>query len=392
MRSNRVPKSFFQDCLKVTVPMLVFCLAVGPTLIFSSSRGVDAHGDSSKPAQQPQTVKQQSGKPQRVFAPHWTTEDGFQTLVYIRNVHIERAVTTRLSLVLDHRTITLALTHIEPLQTISIDVAKALAENGEKTEQSGGATIDFEAESAGQINAYAQILDTTRSLGFSFPFSPDGSSAPGPLEAVALYYGKNTDAFIAFQNTTDKEAIALPTVFVSGRVITLGKKPLKPHEAATIKLPSVDRSSATSSPVEGPQSVGVRVEYEGNPGAVVAQGWVMDERIGFSAPFSFHHKSSCNCADDLKHLYGAGIMIGAGGMGSGIVFSPYIVTRNNSEERMIVSPVFTFEVNGTVERVTLPGVVLGRQETTVINPERVSGRRYFTVVSRNGRYRPAIQR
>ena len=110
MRSNRVPKSFFQDCLKVTVPMLVFCLAVGPTLIFSSSRWVDAHGDSSKLAQQPQTVRQQLGKPQRVFAPHWTTEDGFQTLVYIRNVHIERAVTTRLSLVLDHRTITLAPT------------------------------------------------------------------------------------------------------------------------------------------------------------------------------------------------------------------------------------------------------------------------------------------
>jgi hypothetical protein len=111
----------------------------------------------------------------------------------------------------------------------------------------------------------------------------------------------------------------------------------------------------------------VRVEYEGDPGAVVVQGWVIDERIGFSAPFSFHHRSSCNCATDTQHLYGAGIMLGAGGMGSGLVFSPYLPMRNNSAERIAISPVFTFDVAGKVQSVSLPGVALGPEETTVIN-------------------------
>lgn len=348
---------FFAHCLLI-------CFALGPVLPLTASTPPHIARNQSSPQSSDTPPNRIPSKPQRLYAPHWTTEDGFQTNVYVRNLHIEQAVTARLSLVLDHRTITLPPTQIDPLQTVSIDVARALADNGEKFAQAGGATIEFDAESAGQVGAYAHVLDTARSLSFSFPFTSDGSSAPGPLEAVSWYYSRTTDAFVALQNTTDKEASALPTIFVSGRSIGLGKKQLKPHETAIIKVPSLEISPST----EGPRTIGVRIEYTGDAGAVVAQGWAIDERIGFSAPFSFHHKTSCNCASDVQHLYGAGIMIGAGGMGNpSVVFSPYIALRNKSREQVTMSSVFSFEVAGKVETVTLPGVALGPEETAVIN-------------------------
>jgi hypothetical protein len=56
---------------------------------------------------QSSSVPESPGKPWRVYAPHWSTEDGFTATVYIRNVHINQALTTQLSLALNHRIITL---------------------------------------------------------------------------------------------------------------------------------------------------------------------------------------------------------------------------------------------------------------------------------------------
>lgn len=118
----------------------------------------------------------------------------------------------------------------------------------------------------------------------------------------------------------------------------------------------------------------MRVEHNGKSGAVVAQGWSIDREIGFSASFSFRYKSSCDCEGDLQHLYGTGIMIAAGGMGhstdataSDIVFSPLVAMRNNSAKQLAISPVLSFDTAEGVENVTLPGLTLGSQETTVVN-------------------------
>ena len=310
---------------------------------------------------------QEPDAPYRVYAPHWSNESGLSTTIFIRNVQINRALTAKVSLTLNHRTVTLPQTRVDSLQTIAIDLAKELADRGERVEQSGGAIIDFEAQSAGAVNAHAQVLDTTKGISFTFPFMLDGSSAPGPLEAVAWYFGNNTDAFIALQNTTAIPTTAVLTMFVSGRAISLGQRQLKPHEVTTIKLPSPEGLGTKN----GPRSVGVRVEHNGIPGAVVAQGWVVDERIGFSTPFTFHHKSNCNCSGDTQHLYSTGVQIGAAGammgLAPGTIFSPYLAARNNSDKPLAVRPVFSYAAGNRVEKATLPEIPLGPQESALVN-------------------------
>jgi len=310
---------------------------------------------------------QEPDAPYRVYAPHWSNEAGLSTTIFIRNVQINRALTAKVSLILNHRTITLPQTRVDSLRTIAIDVAKELANRGERVEQSGGAIIDFEAQSAGGVRAYAQVLDTIKGISFTFPFMLDGSSAPGPLEAVAWYPSNNTDAFIALQNTTEMTTAATATLFVSGRAISLGQRQLKPREVVTIKLPSPEGLGTNN----GPHSAGVRVEYDGNPGAVVAQGWVVDERIGFSAPFTFRHRSNCNCSGDTQHLYGVGVQIGSAGammgLAPGTIFSPYLAARNNSDKPLAVRPIFSYSAGNGIEKATLPTISLGPQESTLVN-------------------------
>jgi hypothetical protein len=300
----------------------------------------------------------------RVYAPHWSTENGFATTIYIRNVQIKKAITARLSLVLDRRTIKLSPTRIDALQTVAINLSQALVKKGEASEQSGGAVIDFEGESTGAVNAYAQVLDINRSLGFSFPFMPGASTVSSQrLEAVAWYYSGNTNGFLALQNTSEKATKVVLTMFVSGQEVSLGKKNLKPQQVLTIKLPSL-ASLGYGSDV---QSAGLGVEYSGSPGSVVAQGWMMDAKIGFSFPFAFHYPSNCNCSGDTQHLYGTGIMIGAAMSDVGPIFSPYFTARNSSEKPLIIIPIFSYVAKDRTEKVSLPLLILNAQETAVVN-------------------------
>ena len=80
------------------------------------------------------------------------------------------------------------------------------------------------------------MIDTTRSLGLSFPFMQNGLAATQPIDAVVWYYSKKTDAFIALQNTKEKETHVATTLFVSGRAVGLGERLLKPREVVVIKM------------------------------------------------------------------------------------------------------------------------------------------------------------
>jgi hypothetical protein len=149
----------------------------------------------------------------------------------------------------------------------------------------------------------------------------------------------------------------------SGQAVNLGQKNLKPQQALTIKLPSLTNLERG----RGVRSAGLRVEYGGSPGSVVAQGWMVDAHIGFSFPVAFHYPSNCNCSDDTQHLYGTGIMIGTAMSDPGPIFSPYFTARNSSNRPLTVTPVFSYVAQDHTEKVSLPPLVLNAQETAVVN-------------------------
>jgi hypothetical protein len=318
-------------------------------------------GASSKLKTEPEN------KSQIVYAPHWSTEDGFTTTIYIRNVQIDRPITVHVSLLIKNRTIILPKTNIASLQTLEIDVARALARQGERAEQYGGAVIDFKAQSAGAVNAYAHMLDNTRSLSLSFPFMTTGANSSGPLESVAWFYNKDTKAFVALQNTTKKAVSTTPTLFVAEKAIKLKVIRLKPSETVTIEIPRLGSPENQ----DGPGSTGVRFEYDGAAWSIVIQGWVIDEQRGLSAPISFRPKATCPCPDGIRHMYGTGIPIGASGMMSmmspGKVFSPYLAVSNSSEAALTLNPVLNYMSGGRGENLTLPQVRLSPRENKLIN-------------------------
>ncbi|MGH9841683.1 MAG: hypothetical protein ACREEM_23265, partial [Blastocatellia bacterium] len=131
------------------------------------------------------------------------------------------------------------------------------------------------------------------------------------------------------------------------------RRQLQPREIVTVKLPNLPQRPGDSDSF----SAGVRIEYDGKPGAVVAQGWMLEKNQGFSLPFAFHTPSNCNCSDGTQHLYGAGVSIGANammGMTPGAVFSPYLAVRNRSNGEVKGVPVFSYHSPQGAQKVELP--------------------------------------
>ena len=153
-------------------------LFASPAPIFSSRGTLVTRLASSSAAQTPVSTVAAGGENRfdpplskhRVYLPYWRMHDGFYTRIYLRNTNVRRPMTATLSLVGKHGTVTISEIKIESAQTFSIDVEEAFQQHSMPQSSEGNALIEFLAEAPGAINAFAQIVNQSESIAFSFPF------------------------------------------------------------------------------------------------------------------------------------------------------------------------------------------------------------------------------
>jgi hypothetical protein len=271
-------------------------------------------------------------------------------------------MTATLSLVGKHGTVTISEIKIDSAQTFSVDVEEAFRQHLMPQSPEGNALIEFLAEAPGAINAFAQIVNPSNSLAFSFPFQRSISEAENKLEGVVWFNDRETDAFVSIYNTSGQRVSATPILVIGRQPVRLAQVNLKEFEARTIKIPPMNGK------FDGyPISAGITVEHDGPPGAVLAQGWATNVDRGFSTGFSFT-STKCDCEPgEKRHLYGTGVPIGVSAMMQGAIFNPLLILRNTSQAPIKVVPTFNFMLDNLPKNVRLPSVTLAKQETRVTN-------------------------
>jgi hypothetical protein len=283
-------------------------------------------------------------------------------------VQYNRATTASPFLELEHRTIPLPPVSLQTLETAQIDVRSALQEAGERLDQSGTAYIAFDAPSSGGINAYAHLLNIPKSLSLSLPFMEVAASQTSPLRAVAWRYSNHTDAYIGIENTSARDVSATVSMVIGGREREIREAHLDPGESDTIKLPSTDELGGS----EQAGAAGVVVRHDGDAGALVAQGWLLDDDIGFSAPFGFRGgMAAMSSQDQTERILGTGVMIGnadaAMGFPAGVVFSPLLALWNPSTQPVVAKASFSYARNSSVQSSALPPINLAASGSVLIN-------------------------
>ena len=161
-------------------------------------------------------------------------------------------------------------------QTFSIDVEEAFRQHSTPQSSEGNALIEFSAEAPGAINAFAQIVNQSDSIAFSFPFQHSVSEAEDKLHGVIWFNDRETDVFFSIYNTSGQKVAATPVLFIGRQPMKLAQVNLKDFEGRTIKIPPMNGKFD-----DYPISAGITVEHDGAPGAVLAQGWGTNVARGF---------------------------------------------------------------------------------------------------------------
>ena len=303
-----------------------------------------------------------------IAAPYWSVDNGFVSTIEMKNYHVTDPLTiTPILYPVDGPEIVLTPVTLNPSETKLLNINDALASSG-KHFTVGAAELRCNQLTEGVFGANLTVLNASRSLIYNFQFRlPEMSSR---LEGLWWFYDKNTDGFVAVQNTSDKNVTVVPTLYVRERPYHLDLLQLGPHKTKIIEL----RRELQKFQPDDVSAGGITLEAS-QSGAVIAGGGLTSPDIGFSAPLRMDDTEMQAMRGKRlgQTLHALGVMIGADdpmmsmGLPSTARMNPIVNLRNVSRTAIEVTPVFRYQVGNTTKTFALNRIALNAQQVQRID-------------------------
>jgi hypothetical protein len=302
-----------------------------------------------------------------IAAPYWSVENGFVSTIEMKNYHVEEPLTiTPILYPLDGPEIILTPITLKPSESRLLNINEVLASYG-KQFTVGAAVIKYGQLTEGVFGANLTVLNAPKSLIYNFQFRLPEETPK--LEGLWWFYDKQTDGFIAVQNTSDKNVTVVPSLYVHEQRRQLQLIQLQPHQMKLIELRR-ELNKLKEDEVAG----GINLQAS-ESGAIIAGGGLVNPEIGFSAPLRMD--DSDMQAMRGKHLgqtiHALGVMIGADdpmmsmGLPSSSRMNPIVNLRNVSGQTIQVSPVFRYQIGNLTKSFALKAIQLNSQQVQRID-------------------------
>jgi len=251
----------------------------------------------------------------------------------------------------------------EAIANVSPEMASHLSEFG-------SAALRYQYTSPGHVLGAMQILDIQQSLIFTNPFGDFADSDASVQTTEGLWWRRDPGVvgFVELTNITDGEiSVSIQPTGSRGTVLSARSLTVRAHSTRMFDLDSV---IAGLSGLEN-QAGGLRLQYNGIMGAIIATGGLVNESEGYSAnmPFWMHDTGS---SDPTSVKYAsAGVMVGQPdpmmGFPPATRFSPYAMLRNCTSSTLAVSGRLNYMASGRPVSLPLPTQQLRPFETREVN-------------------------
>lgn len=147
--------------------------------------------------------------------------------------------------------------------------------------KSGGLVLRYTFPERGPVSATVTINHAADKLSLMSPVMGREEFMSNTQEGVFWLPDKQTDVFIAMQNTSPQSRRVTPTLFITGRQVLLNEITLAPQETSFLNLNEILGNTAANT------SAAIRLVNDGNPGDVIAEGGLVNHAKGFSKRISF---------------------------------------------------------------------------------------------------------
>lgn len=302
-----------------------------------------------------------------IAAPYWSVENGFVSTIEMKNYHVEEPLTiTPILYPRNGPEIILTPITLNPSETRLLNINDVLATYG-KQFTVGAAEIRYSQLTEGVFGANLTVLNSSKSLIYNFQFRFPEMTAR--LEGLWWFYDKQTDGFVAVQNTSEKNVTVVPTLYVHEQPHQLQLIELGPHKTQLIELRR-ELNRLKEDEIAG----GINLQAS-ESGAIIAGGGLVNPEIGFSAPLRMDDPDMQGMR--AKHLgqtiHALAVMIGADdpmmsmGLPASARMNPIINLRNVSGHTIQVSPVFRYQAGNLTKTLALKAIQLNSQQVQRID-------------------------
>jgi len=319
-------------------------LAVALTSVGANSR----FAQSSSPSPSAKTAMTKVMKTFTMYSGLWRTDGGFVSTIRIKNVLVVAPLdVTPVLFMADGTPYMLPSVHVPVSGVATVSVNDALAAVPQTVashvSQFGSVSLLWSYSSPGHVSAQVAAIDAPRSLSYTYPFIEPmvmaGHDSKQVLEGLWWKRDSGVTGSVTLSNTTDQQQTATLTLIHPGNSAGAQQVSLAPHSTQMLSLETLDADAPAPDNCAG----GIRVEYEGQQGAILVNGGLANESEGYSAniPFWFHDMTS---APPTSITYAsAGLMLGKPdpmmmpGFPKDTTFSPYLAIRNTTEKPLDVA-------------------------------------------------------
>ena len=303
---------------------------------------------STPPSQSAKTAATKAMKTYSMYSGLWRTDGSFVSTIRIKNILVVAPLdVTPLLFMADGTPYLLPSVHVPVSGVATVSVNDALASAPQSVaghvSQFGSVSLVWSYSSPGHLSAQIAAIDASRSLSYTYPFmepmAMPGHDSKQVLEGLWWKHDSGVTGFVALSNTTDQQQTATLTAAHPGNSAGSQQVSLAPHSTQMLTLEELDANAS------GPdnRSGGIRVEYQGQQGAILVNGGLANETEGYSAniPFLFHDTTSA--PSTTITFASSGLMLGKPdpvmmlGFPKDTSFIPYLALRNTTEKPLDVA-------------------------------------------------------
>lgn len=349
---------------RYAIALVLLTLLIGPTLIHPSAANSKRIVTISSPSlDAPTNILQQQPIPQEMFSTYFLTGEGFGSKLIVRNQRIDMSVDVTPILLVDRgREISLDPVTIEASRSVTVDLNQALADLGESNVKSGGLVLRYSFPERGPVSATVTINHAADKLSLMSPVMGREEFMSNTQEGVFWLPDKQTDVFVAVQNTSPQSRRVMPTLFIAGRQVQLNEITLASQETSFLNLNDLLSDTADNT------SAAIRLVNDGDPGDVMAEGGLVNHAKGFSKRISF--------MDTSLHFYDMTLRANFLFLGQPppelgfppeVSFRAVCAVRNTSAVKVRVHPTVKYLEAGRTRQARLQGLLLDVNEVATLD-------------------------
>ncbi len=287
--------------------------------------------------------------------------DGFESELLLQNMRLDVPVTANISLIVDGREVSLDPVTILAHAASTVDISSELRRLGFGN-TNGMAVVRYDAATYAAMSAVVTASNEARHLYLNFSGKSGEELWSGnTFDAVVWSPDPDTHGFLSLINTYNGPTITHLSFIVDGHPEEGREITLAPHEQRFIQLDSVLRRSFTS-------GTGIHLEFTGDPGSLLPEATLLNQRTGFSKHIQFADKALHFATQTSRtHFLLLGQQPPEDGFPDQMSFRSVAVVRNIDSAPVQVTPVVKFLRNGLVQSLSLKPLTLGVNQSQLID-------------------------